>query len=250
MSSIRGTSARRVSAPRWSSKTAGSMGGSLRNSGTTDGVGAAIEIFPSSGISQTITGSVVNEATGKLTGNHGILLAAFFSSAQLTVHGDAVNNGTITGRTGIEVLDATVGGDVRNTGTITADRYGIRLINVTCTGQCDAGPASIGGNVVNSGSITSNGSGFAGILLNGAQLAGGIGNAAGATINAPNGAGILIDGAASVVAGVINNGTISAQTGIMVTGGSVLNGGITNSGTLSGSVAAINLTGEGAPTAT
>src|ERR1051326_1087107 len=242
-----------LSAPSFSAalviENGGSIGGSVRNSGTIDGVGAAIEIFPSSGISQTITGSVVNEATGKLTGNHGILLAAFFSSAQLTVHGDAVNNGTITGRTGIEVLDATVGGDVRNTGTITADRYGIRLINVTCTGQCDAGPASIGGNVVNSGSITSNGSGFAGILLNGAQLAGGIGNAAGATINAPNGAGILIDGGASVVGGVINNGTISAQTGIMVTGGSVLNGGITNSGTLSGSVAAINLTGEGAPTA-
>ena len=160
-------------------------------------------------------------------------------------------------------------GAVQNGGTITAGRNGIQLVNlinlVGTTFQAATGPARIGGGVTNSGTITSNGTGFAGIALDGAIVAGGITNAAGGIITATNGAGILLSntgtvtftsgqaftvngGASTVTGGIANQGTINAKTGIMVTGGSTLTGGINNSGNITGSRAAIDLTGEGLAT--
>jgi uncharacterized protein with beta-barrel porin domain len=252
----------------------GSIGGSVENFGTiseAQAFGAAIQILPSTGgIAQTIGGSVINESGGTLTGSVGIAAIAFIDpSTIVTIHGDVVNNGTINaGLTGIQALSATVGGAVSNGGTITAGQYGIQLVNLAKasggTTLGSSGPTTVAGGVVNSGSITSNGTGFAGIGLNGATVSNGITNSLGGTITATNGVGILLSntgqvtftggtqftvsgGASSVTGGINNAGTITAQTGIAVTGGSTVDG-ITNSGTITGSTAAIDLTGEGAAT--
>jgi uncharacterized protein with beta-barrel porin domain len=246
----------------------GSIGGSVSNSGNitvTHAGGLAIQVLPNGSETQTIGGSVINDVGGTMTAPIGIGLVAFGTPGAVIVKGNVANNGTINASvTGIQVLSATIGGKLTNSGTITAGEYGIQLMNLATPGAI-AGPPSVAGGVVNSGSITSTGSGFAGIVLNGAKVFNGITNASGGTINVAKGVGILLTnqsqftntsgtattitgGAATVSGGITNNGTITAKTGIMVTGGSVVIGGITNSGDLSGSVNAINLTGEGAPT--
>jgi uncharacterized protein with beta-barrel porin domain len=253
----------------------GSIGGSVQNFGSIsegNASGAAIQILPSTaGIAQTITGSVINEVGGTLTGGVGIGILAFVDpSTTAIVNGNVANNGSINaGLTGIQIVSSTVGGAVSNTGMITAGQNGIQLMNlinlVGTAFQSATGPASVGGGVTNSGTITSTGTGFAGIALDGATVSGGITNSAAGHINAANGAGILLSntgsitftsgqvftvngGASSVSGGVLNQGSINAKTGIMVTGGSILTGGITNSGSLTGTTAAIDVRGEGAAT--
>ncbi len=250
----------------------GSIGGSVENFGSISEAGTfgtVIQVLPSAGsLAQTISGSIINEAGGTLTGGVGIGIIAINNNA--TIQTNVANSGTITaGLTGIQVLSATVGGAVSNSGTITAAENGIQLVNlinlVGTTFHATTGPARVGGGVTNSGTITSNGIGFAGIGLDGATVAGGITNAASGTITATKGAGILLSntgtvtftsgvaytvngGPSSVAGGIANLGSINAKTGIMVTGGSAVAGGITNSGNITGSRAAIDLTGEGLAT--
>ena len=186
----------------------GSIGGSVENFGSIsegNAFGAVIQVLPSTaGIAQTITGSIINEAGGTLTGGIGIAILAFVDpSTTAVVNGNVVNAGTINAAlTGIQVLSATVGGAVSNSGTITAAGNGIQLVNlinlVGTTFHSATGAARVGGGVTNSGTITSNGTGFAGIALDGATVAGGITNAAGGTITATNGVGILLSNTGSV----------------------------------------------------
>jgi outer membrane autotransporter protein len=253
----------------------GTINGSIENFGTiseSGPFGAAIQILPSTaGLAQTITGSVVNETGGKLTGGVGIAVLAFIDpSTSVTIQHDVVNNGTITaGLTGIQVLSSTIGGAVKNGGTINAGEYGIQLSNLNKTPGGSslgaAGRTTITGGVTNSGTITSTGTGFAGILLNGASVSNGITNTNTGSINATNGVGILVSntgkvtftggtaftnvgGASTVTGGITNSGQITAKTGIAVTGGSTVTGGITNTGIISGTTSAIDVTGEGAAT--
>ena len=236
----------------------GTINGSIENFGSISesGIsGDAIQVLPSTaGQAQTITGSIVNETGGQLTGGVGISVLAFVNPAtSATVDQNVVNNGTIgttsspVALTGIQVISATVVGAVTNGGTITAGEYGIQLANLaqltnvitSSKTTFSAGPAVVKGGVTNSGTITSTGIGYAGILLNGANVSMGITNTSTGTITASGGVGILVSnvgrvtftngtaftnvgGASTVAGGITNAGSITAKTGIMVTGGSTV----------------------------
>jgi uncharacterized protein with beta-barrel porin domain len=219
----------------------------------------------------TVTGSIVN--TGTIDTNGG---SAGIVAARGSVGGSVTNSGTINAKVvGIDVNGQFVGGSVGNIGGTINAQYGIGVTgqsglpavitgNVANTGTINAsaytgiaiyaylGGATVGGSVLNSGTI--NATVGTGIGLYGASVTTGITNSG--TITAHN-VGILISnttavvaGAATITGGLTNQGTINAATGIVVNGGSTLVGGITNTGTgtINGSVAAINLTGEGGPT--
>ncbi len=155
---------------------------------------------------------------------------------------------------------ASVGGNIVNQGLINAVSTNGSSGGIEIFGFKGGAPAVVGGSIVNSGTISAAGVSGSndGILLAGARVVGGITNTGTITVSGGSvNVGIAVAKSSSAnflaanssIGGSINNqGTISAGTAISVSGGSILGGGITNSGNLSGTVAAINLTGEGAPT--
>ena len=214
----------------------------------------------------TIAGSIINNgnitAPNQNTGQ-GIEVAA------AAVLGGITNSGTITAAIGIELFGAneggfnkiaSVAGNIINQGQINAVSTNGSSGGVEIFGFDGGGPAIVGGSIVNSGSIRVSGASGTndGILLAGAHLAGGITNTntisvGGGTVNVgiavANSAFANFSSANSSIGGsIVNLGTIIAGTGILVSGGSRVSGGIIDSGTINGSVAAINLTGEGAAT--
>jgi hypothetical protein len=83
---------------------------------------------------ETITGSIVNETSGKITGGFGVQVFATNTDALVTIEGSVTNAGKITaGYTGIQIGSATIDGAPTNSGTIGAVQNGIQLINLAST---------------------------------------------------------------------------------------------------------------------
>jgi uncharacterized protein with beta-barrel porin domain len=249
-----------------------SFGGSIVNHGTISGTGsAAISVQDSS-----VHGDIVNATGASITAN-GALAAIILngSPSGATLTGSIINQGTISGTgltAGIEVVEASAGG-VTNGGTITG-AFGIvatgkqnisavisgtilnsGTINATAHtgigiyGFQGGGPATVG-SITNSGTISAGGTG---IWLGSTNVgAGGIVNTGTGVIHA-NTVGIAVSSSSvnthksSIAGGIVNQGTITANTGILVGGSSTVTNGITNTGVITGSGGtAINVTGEGA----
>jgi uncharacterized protein with beta-barrel porin domain len=242
-----------------------SVGGSVINNGSIDTLGSG-----GIGVGNiVVTGSVINGSTGTITGsgagmfisnasvggsisNGGTISVghAFTALAVVnggTVAGNVINTGSITNANastniGIWLEGQTVGGSLSNGGTITAG-FGMYVSN-----SPNNGGGTVAGNVVNSKTIVAQSA--SGIVVAGATVQGMVSNSG--TITAHQ-VGIAVTTGyhsvpGTVVGGIVNTGSISGVTGIAVTKGSVIPGGITTSGTINGSTAAINLSGEGAPT--
>ena len=204
------------------SVTGTSFTGNLVNSGTVTPGGISVA-------TSTITGEIINAASGTITAGTGIAL-----QTDAVVTGGIVNSGAISGSgqgIGLAFGGAgvgTFGGGIHNSGTISGANEGIFT-----------GFTEFSGGISNSGTITS--SAGDGLYVYGSSIfSGGINNAG--TITAAN-IGIRIGGTtgfgaiSTFTGGIVNSGTILATgtaAAISISGVSVFAGTISNTGTISG----------------
>jgi hypothetical protein len=171
----------------------------------------------------SIVGSILNAASGTITGRTGI------SVSGSNLSGVVSNAGLITGipNNGIAVANSNMTG-VSNTGTISSLAKGISISGSNLTGS-----------IANSGSIYGS---AVGIAVASSSMGGAILNSGSISANMVDGVGILFVNSTSS-GGISNTGSISAQTGISVAG-SVITGQVVNerSGSISGGRTGIRVT--------
>ncbi len=209
------------------------LGGVTNGGNGTINAVYGIAVTGKENIVASIAGSIVNQgqinAVATNGSSFGIAIFGFEGGGPAIVGGSIVNSGTISStgvsgtNAGIFVAGAHIASGITNTNTISVSGAPFNVgIYVAKSSFANFSPAnsSIGGSIVNQGAITAG----TGILVSGSTVAGNISNTTGGKITA-------------------------ATSGIVVTGGSVIKGGIIVSGTINAGVDAINLGGEGAPTA-
>jgi hypothetical protein len=222
--------------------------GGVSNAGIITAAGSGISV---GGVS-TFAGGITN--SGSVTaGFNGVVV---FAASEFS--GGILNSGSITALSGIGVLVAlvsTFSGGITNTGTITA-AAGI------LAGYPGFDVTTFSGSLINRGRITASQTGigvfsiptFTGGVTNSGMIAAGD---LGIVVGAPTLTRLRMTGvnslgtspsAVTISGGILNSGSIVAETGILVSGGSAIAGAIANSGNITGSTAAIDLTGEGAAT--
>ena len=183
----------------------GSGPASVDNAGVIAGIGSAAGIYLGQG------GTVVNRATGTITGHRGFF--AYYEAATVT------NAGTITGvYLGVGMSQ---GGSVTNQtgGTIAGSTFGVYIINgAALTNESGATITGTDGVFLQAGSLNN-----AGVIAggNGSFEVGAILSGGGPAINQAG-------------------GTISGSVGMRLIGGA---GTVTNGGIISGTTAAVQFTG-------
>jgi uncharacterized protein with beta-barrel porin domain len=198
----------------------GAAGGTLTNTGTIKGDGAAVQF--------TQAATITNAAGGSIAGGSG---SAIYVAADATI----VNQGTLTSAvgSGVNAVDVLGGGSLTNSGVITGDFIGVQFgtpATVTNSGAITGVNSrgvylSSGGTVTNTGTITGAGRGVvlvgSGTVVNSGTITG---TGTGAySIRALNGANSVV----TLNAGSISNGLVSAEdNGDSVTSAGVVNGGI------------------------
>jgi len=246
--------------------SSGDTVGGITNSGTIAGnpTGNGIDLY-----SNTTLTTLINHATGTISGNIGVFLATVASIGTLT------NEGLILGsvQRGIALQNASAG-SITNSGRIEGNDIAIELSGSTITGDIfndtsgvieGAGSgvllsisSTIAGSLINQGAITGSGvlSNSAGVHVDSSTISGGITNSG--TLSSISGAhGIYLSGATSAwttsgpapvmakVSGAIqNSGRIEGTTGdgIRLSGAEV--GSIVNEGadaTITGTQAGIRI---------
>jgi outer membrane autotransporter protein len=212
---------------------AGTVSGSIQNSGTIKGGTSGISL-----LNGTITGGITNSVSGIITGSgtnsSGIWIAGANATSSGGLSGGIRNLGTIggtaSGAIGLMVGDgffaSTLSGGVTNSGTIGRGSYGVQIQNLS----------SLTDGLTNSGTIAGS---TTSIQVDGVLANNGSGNAISNSglIQSTGGTGIQIGGSlAGTISGSIHNSgqIIGSSSAIEVANNGVITGQISNSGTLSG----------------
>jgi hypothetical protein len=220
--------------------------GGVVNTGTISAAAAGIVIGGNDNVEiLSFSGGVTNR--GKISaGTTGIRLGAPLG---LTITGNVVNTGTISGQNGLALFHGLVSGAMIDSGTIVASGgNGTRGVAVSAV-------TAFSGGISNGGTITTGGSGifvdgvksFFGDISNSGKISA-IGP--GIEIDSSNISGAIVDNAAilgggygilvlnvhSFFGGIGNSGVISAapHTGIALALDATFTGGISNRGTVAG----------------
>lgn len=245
----------------------GQLQSGLTNSGTIAGVNIGIFLSGSS----TLSGNLINAASGNITASTG---TAIVLQAGSRLTGSVINEGTIsapaslaialrggsqidngitnsaqiTASHGIFVMsNSTLSGGVTNDGTITGFSVGINFSSQSTLAGGLTNTVSVSGDdrginisdssqidyISNAANAYIGASLIAIYLANSSTIAAGITNAG--TISGLNGNAVKVIGNSTVTDGITNNGTISSfnSEGILVTDGSTV-AGVTNTGLISG----------------
>lgn len=207
------------------SSYAGTLSGSIQNSGTIKGRTTGIYLY-----NGTITGGITNSVSGIITGSgvnsSGIWIAGANATSSGGLSGGIRNLGTIggtaSGAIGLMVGDgsfaSTLSGGVTNSGTIGQGFYGVQIRSLS----------SLTGGLTNSGTIAGSTTSI--------QVEGFLGST--------DGPALQIGGslAGTIVGSIHNSGQIvGSSSAIEVASNGVITGQISNSGTLRGANA-LNLT--------
>ena len=223
------------------SSYAGTVSGSIQNSGTIKGRTTGIYLY-----NGTITGGITNSVSGIITGSgtnsSGIWIAGAANATTSGGLSGGIRNlgtigGTASGATGLMVGDgsfaSTLSGGVTNSGTIGRGSYGVQIQNLS----------SLTGGLTNSGTIAGS---TTSIQVDGVLANNGSGNAItnSGLIQSTGGPALQIGGSfAGTISGSIHNSgqILGGSSAIEVANNGVITGQISNSGTLSGPNA-LNLT--------
>ena len=223
------------------SSYAGTLSGSIQNSGTIKGKTSGIYLY-----NGTITGGITNSVSGIITGSgtnsSGIWIAGAANATTSGGLSGGIRNlgmigGTASGAIGLMVGDgsfaSTLSGGVTNSGTIGRGSYGIQIQNLS----------SLTGGLTNSGTIAGS---TTSIQVEGVLANAGSGNAItnSGLIQSTGGPALQVGGSfAGTISGSIHNSgqIVGSSSAIEVASNGVITGQISNSGTLSGTNA-LNLT--------